>query len=175
VGKPTSEGIVPFIERDVIEELCDYVANGGTLARYAVDNDIPYRHLRKWLKGNEYNMSLYEDAVALRDDRDRQLLCDMVMQIARFDPKTVFSADGSVLPIDEWPSAARAALSGIDVVPGTNATKVRFANRLEAVKLIGRELGIFSEKLQVTQSMTIADLVSKAHGNKKSSTGGSEG
>jgi len=149
-----------------IDEICNYVADGGTLAKFCRDRKMPYGDVRRFVKDNKYNLDKLEDAEEARDEWAKQMICDMVMEIARFDPRSVLDADGNVLPMQKWPPEARVAVSEIEVLPGTSAIKVKFTPRLKAIDTIGKTLGMYATKLKVEANKTIADLIMAANNQK---------
>lgn len=92
-----------------------------------------------------------------------------IAQLAFFDVRKFFAADGSLIPVADLDEAAAFALKGLDVSKlfhyfgkgqaeekGT-ITKVRFADRTEALELLGRHFKLFTDKLEVTGTQSIID------------------
>lgn len=98
---------------------------------------------------------------------DAEKVLQGIAQVAFFDVRKFFSADGSLKAISDLDQATAFALKGLDVEKlfhhfgkgqaeekGT-ITKVRFADRLEALELLGRHLKLFTDKLEITDSQAI--------------------
>ena len=150
----------PLESEPDIDKICDHVSNGGTLANFCNETGMSFGAVNTWIKENNYRNGKYKDAVACRQDWATQHLCSMVMEIARFDHKSVLAKDGvTFLPMSEWPPEARFAISELEVVPGTNVVKVKFTPRLKAIEMIGKTMGMFSVPVNIKADQTLADLV----------------
>lgn len=90
-----------------------------------------------------------------------------IAELAFFDIRKFFTAAGSLVPIHELDDQTARALKGCDVEKlfrhfgkgqaeesGT-ITKIRVADRLEALELLGRHLKLFTDKLEITDSQAI--------------------
>lgn len=149
-----------------LEDICSFVSDGGTVAAYCSNNRLSYRHVRGWFKENEHRTSKLTDARSARDELRAQYLMSMVTEIASFDPSQIFDDAGNMLPVQQWPQSARAALGAYET-DKLGQPKVKFVNRLDAAKMAGRELGIFKEKVTVEGKLTLADLVSQAGSHRE--------
>ena len=96
-----------------------------------------------------------------------------IAQIAFFDVRKFFNPDGSLKPITELDETTAFALKGLDVEKlflhfgkgqaeekGT-ITKVRFADRLAALELLGRNLKLFTDKLEISGADEIMNRLKK--------------
>lgn len=93
----------------------------------------------------------------LEDILDPHRAWRSVAAIAYFDPATVHDAHGNILPIVEWPEAARLALASFEVVKrnltkGDDQTedvlKIRTWEKLKGLEMILKRLGELQEKLE---------------------------
>lgn len=95
-----------------------------------------------------------------------------IAELAFFDMRKFFTAAGNLIPIHDLDDQTARALKGCDVEKlfkhfgkgqaeesGT-ITKIRVADRLEALELLGRHLKMFTDKLEVTDSQ---EIVKKLH------------
>jgi phage terminase small subunit len=78
--------------------------------------------------------------------------------IAFADPRKLFDANGALKPIDQIDDDTRAALV-IEVTQGTDADgnptfsrKVKFAEKLRALEMLGKYLGLFRDRLEIAGS-----------------------
>lgn len=92
-----------------------------------------------------------------------------IAQVAFFDVRKFFNADGSLKAVADLDERTAFALKGLDVEKlfhhfgkgqaeekGT-ITKVRFADRLEALEMLGRNLKLFTDKLEITDAQAIVE------------------
>jgi phage terminase small subunit len=90
-----------------------------------------------------------------------------IAQLAFFDPRKFYAADGSLKPVMELDELTVASLQGIDVQKlfrhyGKGAseeigtlTKIRFADRGLNLERLGRHLKLFTDKLELNNSDAI--------------------
>lgn len=154
-------------EEPDIDEICDFISNGSTLAKYCAINSLHYGRTRHWIKANDYRKTKLDDSVALRDEWATEHMCSMVLDIARFDHSRIVDQEGQILPIDQWPPEARAAVANLEVVPGTNMIKVKFIDRLKAVELVAKLRGMFVTNVNVTTEKSLAELVTASMKEEK--------
>jgi len=98
-------------------------------------------------------------------------------KIAGYDAGAIFSDDGSLKPIKQWDSSVRTALVGLDheklfgrVGRGKakhvgTLRKIKLADKLRALELLGKYRKLFTEKVEVTASDDLAALI--AEGRKR--------
>jgi phage terminase small subunit len=67
--------------------------------------------------------------------------------VAFADPADLFGDDGNVLPLEQMPPRVRACLSSIKVrnEGGVVTTEIRFWNKVEALGIMARHLGLFEK------------------------------
>lgn len=98
-----------------------------------------------------------------------------LVKIAGFDPRKLFDNDGSVKRVSEWDDATAAAVSYIDcaeIFAGTGdekmaiglSKKVGTRDKVKALELVGKHLGMFPTKATVDVGDTLADLIAKSMG-----------
>lgn len=111
------------------------------------------------------------EAQAARSTRtkiDADWVLSRLAEEADADIADLYAADGSLLPVHEWPSIWRKGLvAGLDVeeikaegaVVGT-IRKVKLSDRIKRIELIGRHVGVQAFREQVHQTGAIALTVS---------------
>lgn len=95
------------------------------------------------------------DERAAREQVNADLALRETASIAFLDPTSLFAPDGSLLPIQKMPPAARAVIAGLEVsevldgdgrVVG-RVQKVKLVDKLGALTLLARHLGMFTDKI----------------------------
>lgn len=83
-----------------------------------------------------------------------RVLCELAM-VAFADPGEMFNEDGTLMHLTDMPPEVRKMVSSLDVETretkdGTTVTfaKVRFWNKLEALNMIGKHLGILGSQVE---------------------------
>lgn len=102
-----------------------------------------------------------------------EVTADMVLQriwdIVSVDLKDAYDDQGQLLRVPEMPEGVRKALVGIEVSEdyseGVNigrTSKVKFNDRLKAIELYGRHLKLFTDKLEHSGEIGLAEQLKKA-------------
>jgi len=92
---------------------------------------------------------------AARTNIDADRIVRELGKIAFFDVRKALNDDGSMKPISELDDDMAAALASFDIVElggeqGGVIRKVRLADKLRALELIGKHLGMFRERVEVS-------------------------
>ncbi len=101
------------------------------------------------------------DRRAKRTEITAERVLQEFAKIAFFDPRGLFNEDGSPKSVTELDDDAAASVAGLDVVELYDdgeklgqVKKIKLADKLGALTQIGRHLGMFNDKLQVTQDLS---------------------
>lgn len=83
------------------------------------------------------------------------MVLEELLAIAKFDPADLHDEDGRLLPIHEMPARARRALAGLELEDNgeVRTAKVRYCNKLEALQLLMRHMGMFHDKIKLTHEI----------------------
>lgn len=87
-----------------------------------------------------------------------------IARIAFVNPKAFFNDDGTLKEIKDIPDDAVAGLSALDIAEEYEGSgddrhfvgytkKIRYADKLKALELLGKHLGMFKEKVEVSGSV----------------------
>jgi len=98
-----------------------------------------------------------EHAMAERSARTQtsadRVICELA-KIAFFDVTNALNDDGSIKPLSELDNDTAAVLASFEVVElaseqGSVTHKIRLADKLRALELLGKHLGLFSERRNI--------------------------
>lgn len=113
-------------------------------------------------------------AAAMQARQQRtEITQDRVLQelarIAFLDPGKLFDAAGAPVPLQTLDEDTRRAVIGLDVVTVGNADagigqvqKIKLADKKGALELLGRHLGMWNDKLDMTVTNELADRLARA-------------
>lgn len=95
-------------------------------------------------------------------------------KLAFLDPRQFYDADGNLLPIHELPPDVAAAITGMDVQIRRDSSgqlqsataKLKLADKKGALDSLSRTLGLFTDKLDVTHSVSVADSIRQARAER---------
>ena len=83
-------------------------------------------------------------------------------KLAFLNPKAFFNEDGDLIAIHELPDDVAAAVAGMDVseikegaYPIGSLKKIKFADKNRALDSLGRHLGLFIDKTEITGDVNI--------------------
>lgn len=109
---------------------------------------------------------------ALMNKRSQKLeiTADLVLQeilkLAQFDIADIYDESGKLLPVKDIPERARKALVGIDIytdftegVEVGETKKVKMADKLRALELLGKHLKLFTDRVEHTGKVTLESLI----------------
>lgn len=120
-----------------------------------------------------------EKAQAARSKRT-DITADFVLgelaKIAGFDPRRLFNNDGSVKLVGEWDDGTAASVASFDtaeIFDGQGdqkhcvglSKKVNTRDKVRALELLGKHLGLFPNKVEGSMKVSLEDLVASARGN----------
>jgi hypothetical protein len=146
-----------------IEEICEFVSNGGSLIQYCKHNGLPFADTRQWILNSDTRNSLYTEAMQARKDWAAQTLCAMLIEMLRFSELDLFDDNGRLLPPSEWPPEARSAIQQIDVDKNTREIiSVKSVRKPEIIKMLGSTINLFADHVKVEGVQSLADMVLKA-------------
>jgi phage terminase small subunit len=90
---------------------------------------------------------------------------EQLQLIASFDPISIYDEHLNVMPLRDWPAAARAAVSSYDTGTRGNGAdaketvvKVKFESKLQALALLAKHLGLLTNQPKVDNHVTISWL-----------------
>lgn len=95
-------------------------------------------------------------------------------EMAYGDIGEMLDEDGNLLPVDRMSEAARTMIAGLDVEttegPGrvtVRTQKVKLADRIRALELLGKYQKLFTDKIEHSGTMTLEQLVTQARKSDK--------
>lgn len=125
---------------------------------------------------NEYICSqikqLMEDRLqAARVDKD--LVLSELVKIAKADIRKLFNENGGLLPVNEWPDDIAGAVASVEVdeIFGNvgpekmqigEVKKIKLWKKEKALELLGKNLALFMDKIEVSGSVTLEELVERS-------------
>ncbi|MFG1393293.1 terminase small subunit [Xanthobacter agilis] len=148
--------MTPKQELFVIEYMKDLNASAAA-ERAGYSAKTAYAQGQRLLKNAEVSAKL---CVAMEKRAQREeITADRVLReiakVAFFDPREAFNGDGTLKPIHELSAAVASAIAGLDVTefhdadgaPVGRLKKVKLSDRVRALELLARHLGMLNDKL----------------------------
>ncbi len=160
-----------FLARpETMDEIFAHLANGGSLLTYAKNNDFRFSDIGNYVHSDPARLKMYGEATDLGDQWHTQRVIDELQHIAFSDIRECYNADGSIKSPTQWPESVARALSAFELeelfandnderIMIGYAKKIKMYDKIKALELIGKEKGMFVNKLKVEGSLKLEDLV----------------
>lgn len=159
-----------FLAReDALDQLCETVSQGESLSELCTRRGLWWGMVWDWLQDDERwkrfaRAETQRDALMLR-----QVLAE-IHRLAMIDPGDLYDDDGKLRPIKDIPAPVRACIVSLESVEyfeghgrarehaGT-IRKVKLTDKLRALELLGKQLDMFADKLNVGATESFEKLV----------------
>lgn len=95
---------------------------------------------------------------------DADYVLSRLVEIDQMDVADILNADGSILPVSQWPKVWRTTLSGMDVLSMMDKEdgqsvlkKIKWPDKVKNLELLGKHVSVqaFNEKTSVSGELTI--------------------
>lgn len=147
-----------------------HMANGGDLITLSTSLKIRYSDLAGWIQSDEERIKIYSKACIANDEFIRHRILQELSFMGFTDLRDVYNADGTLKKPKDWPENVARALQGVDVdeiyegrgperkLVG-HTSKVKMNPKIDALKLIGQEKGLFIQKHEHKGRITLEELI----------------
>ena len=103
------------------------------------------------------------NVLAERTEVTADRVVEELARVAFADLSRCYGSTGALLDVPQMPEATRRALAGVEVTevlggesaPGRATSKVKLLDKLRALELLGKRLGMWTDKLEVGGSVSI--------------------
>lgn len=159
-----------------IETICVHLANGGDLFELCKTWSVRYGDVVMYCNRPEHQKN-FVAALDARNEWAIQRILSELHGLAFVDIRDIFDDNHKLLPPKDWPDNVAKAIAGIDVFEEYEkdrdgamelsgyVKKVKLYDKLKSIELLGKDLGRFISKHEVTGRLTLEDLVTSS--NKK--------
>lgn len=161
-------------EPETITLICEHIAERGTLWEWTRERDIPYNEVHGWIHNDHDRLVQYTNALEARTASLTDTVITGLRRVVEADPRKMFDKNGKLLAMHELPDDLALATAGMEVTEdkkGNPVTKLRINDRGRGHELLGKHLGMYKDKLDVTVS---GDLASRLAAGRKRAAGASK-
>ncbi len=142
-----------------MDTVCGHVANGGSVVTLCGVWNVRYSDVMRWIREDKDRSERYDNALEDRKDWSKELILRELRRIASSDMRKIFAKDGSLLPVDQWPEDMARAVQSVEVdelFEGVGrereqvgvTKKIKFWDKIKALELAGKNLAIFTDKIE---------------------------
>lgn len=140
------------------DTIFDHVANGGSLIDLCEVWQVPYHLVARWLYADEIRKKMYMSALDARIEWMIQRLIGELKSLAFVNGKAILDDNNKLIPLHKWPVEAQRALASFEC-DERGLTKVKLYDKLKSIELLGKDLGRFVQKHEVSSKLTLEDIV----------------
>jgi hypothetical protein len=164
-----------------IDDFYKHVANGGSPIDLAVMWKIPFSELMHWIHTSPTHKQLYDDALQAQAEWAVRRVLQEVKRIGFADIRDAYQEDGRLKDIKDMPvevAAVIASVESVDYFEGRGKEKervgviqkVKFWNKLDAIKMLATNLGMLVERVEHSGKVSLESLINASLQVKKEET-----
>jgi hypothetical protein len=160
--------------KETMETIFEHVANGGSTLDLAEAWGIRYSELCLFVNQDKGRTEMLKEAYQARNEWMREKILREVQRLATTDIRELYTDDGILKPISEWPADVAAAVSsfetdeiyekvGRESVHVGDRKKLRLSDKLKALELLGKGQGMFAQKVEVTGKLSYEQFMATTY------------
>jgi hypothetical protein len=154
------------LKPELMEEICEHVSEGGTLITLAKKWDVSYGTLTNWIHADKAREQRYLKALNDREEWSKERILQELRTIGLVDIRDLINEEGGLRPKSEWPEEVSRSISSIEITELREdgegigeVKKIRLNDKIKALELVGKNLRLFTDKVELSGQVTLADLV----------------
>lgn len=162
------------LQRDeAIAEFYKHVANGGSPIDLAEMWKIPYSEMMHWIHTSPTRKQRYEDAIQAQAEWAVRRVLQEVKRIGFADIRDAYKPDGTLKQMKDMPPEVAAVIASVETIDyfegsGKNKehlgviNKIKFWNKLEAIKMLAQNLGMLVERVEHSGRVSLESLINES-------------
>lgn len=142
-----------------------HIANGSDMITLAETMDVRYSDLAHFMQSTPERKELLRQAYQARNEWCQKKILREVERLSMVDIRELYDENGVLKDVHEWSDHAAAAVLSIEtdeiferdgktVAHIGNKKKLKLADKLKALELLGRGHGLFANKIEVSGKVT---------------------
>lgn len=159
--------------QDLMDVVCAHVASGGTLISLANIYDVNYGELSNHVTKDIERNRRYRAALNDRGEWAIERVLQELRRVAFSDVRSIFALDGAIKHPSEWPEDIARAIASIEVFEEFegkgnereligHTKRVKFWDKGRALELLGKNLKLFIDRMEIGGSVRLEDLILKS-------------
>lgn len=138
----------------MMETIINHVANGGSILDLCRTWGVGYSEIMKTIRSNPDYDKQYQLALKDREEWAKERILKEVQALGTFNIKDIFNHDGTIKKPSEMPDTFTAAIKEV-----TADGDIKFIDKLKALDLYHKQMGLFVDKKEVSGTISLAQLV----------------
>lgn len=159
---------------NTMDTIISHLANGGNLIDLCQTWQVRYCDIISHLHANEDHKKAYLAALDARNEFCVQRVLSELNSLAFVDIRKLYDDEGVLLKPSQWPADAARCVAGLEInelndydegkkIKIGEVKKVKLYDKLKSIELLGKDLGRFVSKHEVTGKLTLEDLVNSSN------------
>jgi len=148
--------------QEVFDRVVDHISNGGSLLDFCRMLGFKYSDVMRFIRSNPARRATYEQALVDRKEWAQERVISEIRALATYSIKDAMNQDGTFKRLAEMPDELASAIKEIDADGA-----VKFSDKLKALEMLGRQIGMFVEKKEVSGKVTLEQLILAASSSDK--------
>lgn len=156
-----------------MENVYKHMANGGSILDLAEMWKIRFSDMMYWIHKDATRKQLYDDALQAQAEWAVRRVLQEVQRIGTADVRDAYMEDGSMKPLSQMSKEVSATIREIETLDyfegsGESRThvgiirKVKFWNKLDAIKMMMTNLGMLIERVEHSGKVSLEKLIEEA-------------
>ena len=174
--------LTALARKEAIDDFYKHVANGGSPIDLAASWKIPFSELMHWIHKNPTRKQMYDDALQAQAEWAVRRVLQEVKRIGFADIRKAYDEEtGGLKEMKDMPDDVAAVISGVEIIEYFEGTgkertqvgfikKVKFWNKLDAIKMLATNLGMLVERIEHSGKVSLESLITASLQIKKEET-----
>jgi ABC-type antimicrobial peptide transport system ATPase subunit len=149
-----------------IDAIVHHVVNNGTLNDWCTIHNIPYSDAHNFIFDDPNNKIKYNDALNNQRDMMKDKMIKLLNTLTSANRMSIYDDSGDLRPISEWDDDVRKSVKKIrseETAKGTIIINVEFEDLTRSIEMLGKYIGMLSDKLDITSKVDYAELVKQSY------------
>lgn len=144
-------------DQKIFDVMLNHVANGGTLINLCQMWGTRYSDVIRAIRSNPDLKARYDQALEDRKEWAKERVLNEIKALSTFSVKDLFDPDtGQPIPIYKLPDEIATAIKEVDADGA-----VKMVDKLKALDLLGKQLGLFVDKKEITGKLTLEQILNQ--------------
>jgi hypothetical protein len=155
---------------DILERICEHVANGGSLVTLCRMWAVSYRKVMNWIKKQPNGLSFYNEALEQRKEWAEEMVLADLHNYSQADVRDLFDDNGELVQPNQLGDEIGPAIQSIQIKrkldeSGSVETTYdyKLVDKLKARDMLLRTQGKYVDKHEHSGSVSLVDIVAGSY------------
>jgi len=149
---------------DTMLTIVRHVASGGSLIDLCKIWQIMYADILGWIRFDDVRSKAYDMAVNDRSEWARESILSELRKMSTGGLSQFYDEDGNIIPPEKWTPEMDSVVESVrcketnDGDKETSEFNIKLWNKLKAIEMYGKNLGMFAEQVNV-KVLKLEDII----------------